>query len=164
MENTKFPTFWSLYFHNPDDLSDWSLKSYDKVGEFRYFKDFVFITEKFTATKNFKSGMFFLMRENIPPRWEDDLNRNGGYWSFVVHFDVFDESWTSVCYKLMNETLMDNSSNTISGISISPKKEFSILKVWNTDKIIGKNMSCNLNGTPLSGAESKFILFENKKK
>lgn len=157
-----FPTYWCLYFHNPDDYSNWSLESYKKICEIRKLSHLQFIMNLFKDV-NFQSGMFFLMRENIPPIWEDDVNIHGGYWSYIIPFNTVNNAWTEISIQLMTEKILPTHIHSANGISISPKKEFCILKVWNTTKAIGQNVSCNLNGTFLENTKSNFILFEQKK-
>tara|TARA_B110000211_G_C14093141_1_gene560676 strand:+ start:14368 stop:14775 length:408 start_codon:yes stop_codon:yes gene_type:complete len=68
----------------------------------------------------------------IEPRWEDVHNKRGGYWSFKIENNVAVKSWDVLSKFLIGETLCDNHS-IINGISISPKKQFCIIKIWNND-------------------------------
>ena len=84
-------------------------------------------------------GMFFLMRkldnQCIYPQWEDKNNRQGGYWSFKVLKTKSEECWFELMIYTISEQILKNSIDfaDINGISISPKKNFCILKIWNKD-------------------------------
>ena len=76
--------------------------------------------------------MLFVMREGITPMWEDPKNRSGGCFSYkIVNKQVY-EVWTTLFYLLCGESLcVDPKLNKhINGITISPKKNFCIIKIW----------------------------------
>jgi hypothetical protein len=76
--------------------------------------------------------MLFLMRKGINPIWEDERNRNGGCFSYkIINKDV-PGTWKQMSYLLVGETMSDNVKILphINGITISPKKNFCIMKVW----------------------------------
>ncbi len=162
IDSIKLSTFWTLYYHNPDNMRDWSTSSYERIGEIHTPSDFHSLMNKFSEN-SFHFGMFFLMRENIPPQWEDPINCNGGYWSYKIMFSELYHTWLNVTKKLLCEQLLQNYSTTISGITISPKKGFSILKIWNVDKIVGANSYCDMSNTNLDESYPKFVLFSDKK-
>ena len=92
--------------------------------------------------------MFFIMREGILPIWEDKQNKTGGCWSFkIIKKDVFN-AWNELAITLLGESITKNpvQNMEINGISISPKKSFCIIKIWNKDsnnnnsKIISKKI------------------------
>jgi hypothetical protein len=64
--------------------------------------------------------------------WEDARNRNGGCFSYkVINKQVF-EVWRNLFYMLCGENLCTESelNRHINGITISPKKNFCIIKIW----------------------------------
>jgi hypothetical protein len=72
------------------------------------------------------------MRKGITPQWEDPKNRNGGAFSFkVVNKQVY-EVWKILFAALCGESLfIENEINkSVTGITVSPKKNFCILKIW----------------------------------
>ena len=84
--------------------------------------------------------MFFIMRkideyEYVYPMWEDKNNKPGGCWSFKVYKRYIPNTWLDLSLHTVAEKLTASPelSKTITGISISPKKSFSIIKIWNTD-------------------------------
>ena len=75
------------------------------------------------------------MKEGIKPMWEDKQNINGGCFSYKINNKVVTKIWKELSYALMGETLSDY--DIINGITISPKKNFCIIKIWisNCDNI-----------------------------
>jgi hypothetical protein len=79
--------------------------------------------------------MLFWMREGIKPTWEDPKNRNGGCFSYkVVNKTVYD-SWKELTYFTLGNTLSKQMSfvDKVNGFTISPKKNFCIVKIWMAD-------------------------------
>ena len=76
--------------------------------------------------------MLFVMREGITPIWEDPKNRIGGCFSYKVANKQVYDVWTQLFYALCGETLTTDGSLSkhINGITISPKKNFCIIKIW----------------------------------
>jgi len=121
---------WILWAHLPHD-TDWTIKSYTNIYEFNTLEQAVTITEMLPP-KLIINCMLFLMRKGINPIWEDERNRNGGCFSYkIINKDVPD-AWKQMSYLLVGETMSDNKKILphINGITISPKKNFCIMKVW----------------------------------
>jgi hypothetical protein len=79
--------------------------------------------------------MLFVMRSGITPMWEDKRNRNGGCFSYkVLNKHVYD-IWKMLFYALCGETLCKDVkyAHMLNGITISPKKNFCIVKIWLSD-------------------------------
>jgi hypothetical protein len=72
------------------------------------------------------------MREHIMPRWEDEHNKNGGCLSFKVNKQDFNEKLFEVGALILGETMgkTDMTSTCINGFSISPKKNYHIIRIW----------------------------------
>jgi translation initiation factor 4E len=121
---------WNLWGHLPQD-QDWSLKSYKHIYKFTNIEETIAITETIpdALVKNF---MLFIMRDGITPMWEDVNNRNGGCFSYKVSNKIVYEVWRDLTYVLVGETISSSSSfiNSVTGITISPKKNFCIIKIW----------------------------------
>jgi len=124
---------WNLWAHLPQD-SDWSSKSYKLIYNFKTVEDSIVITET-TPDPLIKSCMLFVMKDGILPMWEDPKNRNGGCFSYKVSNKNVCEVWREINYALVGETMSANSSfvNCVTGITISPKKNFCIIKIWMTN-------------------------------
>ena len=124
---------WILWAHLPHD-TDWSIKSYTRIYEFNTLEQAVTITEMLPP-KLIINCMLFLMRQGVKPIWEDPKNRNGGCFSYKISNKSIFEAWKEICYALVG----DNISKTpyfvrsVTGITVSPKKNFCILKIWLTN-------------------------------
>lgn len=129
---------WSLYFHDPQEYN-WDISSYKLLCNISSVEDCV---EIFINYKDlFYNGMFFIMREHITPRWEDENNMNGGCFSFKVSkMEMYDKFFETTC-KILGETIGKNGnfSSNVTGISISPKKNYYIIRLWLKDS---KYASC----------------------
>jgi hypothetical protein len=76
--------------------------------------------------------MLFLMRDGIKPIWEDPKNRNGGCFSYKVSNKQVYAVWKELSYVLVGDTIsaQANFVANVTGITISPKKNFCIIKIW----------------------------------
>lgn len=121
---------WILWAHLPHD-TDWGLKSYMKIYEFNTVEQAITITETLPPVL-VTNCMLFLMRKGINPIWEDERNRNGGCFSYKIPNKDVPDAWKQLSYSLVGETMSDNNKllSHINGITISPKKNFCIIKVW----------------------------------
>ena len=121
---------WVLWAHLPHD-TDWSLKSYIKIIELETMEQVISLYNSVPALM-VKNCMLFLMRKGINPTWEDPKNSEGGCFSFKVSNKNVPSVWKSLSYLLTGETLSNNYKfqESITGITISPKKSFCILKIW----------------------------------
>jgi hypothetical protein len=74
----------------------------------------------------------------IFPMWEDENNKNGGVWSFKITKEEADDVWFKLCTYMIGENICENVEicKYINGISISPKKNFCIVKIWNSDYML----------------------------
>jgi hypothetical protein len=121
---------WTLWVHLPHD-TDWTVKSYKKIMTIDSVEAALSLTETLPE-KMIKNCMLFLMREGIQPTWEDERNRKGGCFSYKIANKSVTSVWKQLSYTLMGETLTKDIKfrNTINGITISPKKNFCIIKIW----------------------------------
>jgi hypothetical protein len=79
--------------------------------------------------------MLFMMKEGIKPTWEDPRNRNGGCFSYKVTNKNVYKAWKDLTYVVVGGTSSKNPGfvNCVNGITISPKKNFCIIKIWMSD-------------------------------
>lgn len=122
---------WTLYFHDPED-SSWTTDSYKVVGTFCTFPD-LWATLNRIGTAKLLAGMFFMMRDPYPPLWENRANINGGSYCIKVPEKTAAETFQRYVAAGILNLVQQNPSNQIVGVSISPKKGFHILKIWNSD-------------------------------
>ena len=131
---------WILWYHDPND-TNWELKSYKIIAHIHSINDF-WNTYEFLTNKVIENSMLFLMRSGIQPMWEDPKNINGGCWSFKITKGIMKQYWTELSIFLLGENIMSDFKN-INGLSISPKKSFCIIKIWNCDKTINNKELIN---------------------
>ena len=137
---------WIVWYHNPSD-KNWNLSSYKDIIEISCLEDFCVLKNSWNdCLPKIDEGMFFIMRKNkdgsnIYPQWEDKSNRTGGCWSYKVDKKYCEEAWFNLFMYCIAEQIcsIDSDSVTINGVSISPKKNFCILKIWNSNSSIKSN-------------------------
>jgi hypothetical protein len=80
-------------------------------------------------------SMLFIMRDGILPMWEDPRNKNGGCFSFKIPSNIIHSVWWDFVFLLCGETLMNDPAKKqlINGLTISPKYDHSIIKIWFKD-------------------------------
>jgi len=120
---------WVLWYHSLKNKS-WDNKSYIKVIEIKSLFDYKLL-EEIMRINHLQNGMFFLMKNDIFPTWEDPKNRMGGCISFKYDNNILNE-WLKILLVCITDDLSEY-NNEINGLSISPKKEFNIIKVWIKD-------------------------------
>ena len=121
---------WSLWAHLPHD-TDWSTNSYKKIYTMGTVEETIAVTETLPDIL-VKNCMLFIMRDGIYPTWEDKKNRNGGCFSYKISNKNVYEVWKELTYVLVGDTISKQISfvANVTGITISPKKNFCIIKIW----------------------------------
>jgi translation initiation factor 4E len=132
-EMHKLSSNWTIYAHLPHD-TDWSLVSYKKIFSTDKMEEFITLTESL-PDKLISNCMLFIMKDNIKPIWEDAHNKNGGCFSYKISNSSVPAIWRKFSYKLVGNSLLKSGTkkNNINGITISPKKNFCIIKIWFSD-------------------------------
>lgn len=121
---------WTLYFHSPQETK-WTLNTFTSLGSMKTWYQFWSIVEALQS-ESFSDGMFFLMRDPSPPLWESHHHIRGGCYSFRCQKkDAADVYLTYIVAAMLDALSVP--ANRINGISISPKRGFNIIKVWNAD-------------------------------
>ena len=124
---------WTLWAHLPHD-TDWSINSYKNVYTVSCVENTIALIETLPDIL-VKNCMLFFMRDGIKPIWEDEKNRNGGCFSYKVIEKNVPSTWKQLCYLVAGQTISENKTfaNKVTGITISPKKKFCIIKIWMND-------------------------------
>lgn len=145
-------TAWTMWAHLPHD-TNWSEESYKKIIDITHAEDIISLYETI-SDKLIKNCMLFIMRSGIKPTWEDPKNKDGGSFSFKINNKIVVPIWKKLTYYLLGENISNNSNfrNNVNGVTISPKKNFCIIKIWL--KICNINTNTDINseiGLPIMG-------------
>ncbi len=139
MEQYKLNNNWCLWYHSIND-TQWTNSSYKNLLTITNIYELKTISDIIEQI-HLQNGMFFLMKENIFPTWEDPDNREGCCISFKIPVSILKEQWTFIVERILTgDILIDRDTpdinQYINGVSISPKREFNIIKIWlrNYDK------------------------------
>jgi hypothetical protein len=99
------------------------------------------------------------MKEGVKPIWEDPKNRAGGCFSYKISNKSVYEVWKELSYVLVGETISSHSSfvANVTGITISPKKNFCIIKIWMSNCA---NQNPNIITSEVKGLSSQGCLFK----
>ena len=136
----KLNSNWKLWFHDPLD-NNWKLESYKDIYTIETIESY-WNLYSFLNNKIIENSMLFLMRDTIDPLWEDTENINGGCWSLKIPKGNIFDIWNNISIALLSESITNKDTININGISISPKKNFCIIKIWTNKNI---NNIKNLN-------------------
>jgi hypothetical protein len=129
VSNNQLLDTWTLWAHLPHD-TNWNLESYKQIMDITSLEEAIMLFENLPESV-IKNCMLFVMRKGIYPTWEDAKNRDGGCFSYKINNKYVEETWKNLSYVLLGETLTSQDySNNITGVTISPKKNFCIIKIW----------------------------------
>ncbi len=143
---------WVLWAHLPHD-TDWTLTSYIKIMELIYVEEVISLLNSVPALM-IKNCMLFFMRKGVNPTWEDSKNKDGGCFSFKVLNKNVPSVWKDLSYVLTGETISNDPKfqEKVTGITISPKKSFCILKIWMNDmNYQNPRVIANIEGLDIRG-------------
>lgn len=121
---------WILWYHDPNN-SDYSLASYIRIMEVKTAEEFWSIVEGISQ-EAWNSGMFFFMREGYRPLWDAPENDKGGAWSKKVDASETQNIFIDCMVHCLANSFLKNNNDTIAGVTLSPKGNFHIIKIWNT--------------------------------
>jgi hypothetical protein len=122
---------WTLYHHFPSD-NNWTLSGYNVlVTDIDSVEKVIDINTHLTDNI-VKYSMLFYMRSHVSPLWEDPQNINGGCFSYKVINKYVIEVWRHLMFLVSGESLFLSPEENlyVNGITISPKKNFCIVKIW----------------------------------
>ena len=124
---------WTLWAHLPHD-TNWTFDSYIRILSFNSVHAIIMLLESI-PDEMITNCMLFIMRDGIKPMWEDPKNRKGGCFSYKINNKNVSSIWKNLSYSLVGESLTENTNvrPCINGITISPKKNFCIVKIWLTN-------------------------------
>ena len=151
----KLENKWTFWFHKLYE-DDWSINSYKKLYTFDNIAEFWCLYNNLNYLHN---GMFFLMKNNIKPIYEDKHNINGGYWSIKISNNNILDIWLNLSIDLVSGNL--DKKNIISGLSISYKKNFYIIKIWIKNKSYNKLSYLDLSNININKNDILYNNFSN---
>ena len=141
---------WTCWIHYQND-NIWTLDRYQRITTFSNLKDAVLFIENLDENI-IKKSMLFFMKDSILPLWESEDNINGGCFSYKINNENIVNIFKILTYKILGNTLTSNENilNNINGISISPKKNFCIIKIWMRNKNVIVNYDYSSNKDPFA--------------
>ena len=147
MECVDLKNEWTLWYHSINE-NKWDKPSYKELFQVKDLYEVYLIFDIFKQN-HYQNGMFFLMKNGIFPNWEDPSNRLGGCLSFKISSKNVINEWKNIFLNCVLETLLKDDNDKINGLSISPKKEFNIVKVWFSETTDYKNKFIEKNKSEL---------------
>lgn len=123
---------WNVYFHDYMD-SNWNRESYEILTSYDNATDFWTIFEIMRDT--LQMGMFFFMKNGVFPKWDDSYNNNKKFcfMSIKVLKANVPDFMEYMLVRISTDSLLTNAEleqGMIDGVSVSPKKNFCIIKLW----------------------------------
>ena len=124
---------WVFWAHLPHD-TDWTMSSYKTLLTVSTVEEMIAILDCLPDTL-VKNCMLFMMRDGIMPMWEDKSNLNGGCFSYKISNNNVKQVWDELCCMVSGYSISKDKTfiEKITGITISPKKSFCIIKIWMKD-------------------------------
>tara|TARA_Y100000814_G_scaffold290977_2_gene266517 strand:+ start:60 stop:536 length:477 start_codon:yes stop_codon:yes gene_type:complete len=132
--NYKINTEWNVWIHSIFD-DNWNIHSYKNIFNIANLYDYKYFISNMKDIY-LSRNMVFIMRGGIEPIWEDDNNRNGCTFSFKIDNKHRLKEFDILLKKVISESIhreLENYNN-ITGISIVPKRAFTIIKIWVRNK------------------------------
>lgn len=120
---------WTVYFHEPEDKS-WALESYKRVACMNTWEGLGTVLREM-GTQRIVNGMMFTMRGDTLPLWENKANIRGGSYCLKVSRRVAADVYERYLAAAALGVAACDPSNQIVGVTMSPKKGFCIIKLWN---------------------------------
>ncbi len=131
---------WTLYFHAPREKR-WTLDTFQPIAKVKSLREVMSVFQE--LGDKLRRGMFFCMRDPIPPLWENYQNVRGGSYSLRGGPEEGAEYFKAYTLGAMLGKATKVEEDVIHGISISPKimsgpggshrVGFYVIKVWNKD-------------------------------
>jgi hypothetical protein len=131
---------WTFYFHAPKEKR-WTLDTFKPIAKVNTIQDLLTIFQE--LGDKLKRGMYFCMKDPIPPLWENYQNIRGGSYSLRGGSEDGIDYFKTYVVGAMTNNITLNPKDTIVGISVSPKVMngpngtskigFYVIKIWNQD-------------------------------
>jgi len=122
---------WTLWYHSPKE-NKWTPSTYQQVATVRTWTDYWTLMDAL-GDETLLNGFFFMMRDPAPPLWENKLNIRGGGYSMRIGRKDAADMFHKYIIGIMTNTVATNDGNKLMGVTISPKRGFNVINVWNED-------------------------------
>lgn len=122
---------WTLYFHEPEDKT-WTPESYKRIQSVSSWEELGTVLHEMGPSR-ILNGMMFCMLGDISPLWENKSNIRGGSYCLKVSRRVSTEIYQLYLAAAACGVVASDPSNAIVGVTMSPKKGFCIIKLWNAN-------------------------------
>src|SRR6056300_536841 len=116
MECVDLKNEWKLWFHSIND-NNWNKSSYKQLFSLKDLYDTHLMMGIFKQN-HYQNGMFFLMKNDVFPNWEDPSNRMGGCLSFKISSKNVISEWSELFLKCNLECILKDENDKINGLSI----------------------------------------------
>jgi translation initiation factor 4E len=129
---TPFPDgSWSLWYHSSEEKK-WTPSTYQQIHTVNSWGEFWGLINSL-GDDTLLGGFFFLMKDPIPPLWENKGNIRGG--SYTIRVPRRDATDIFIKYTVSSiiGDAMKSADNNIVGVSIAPKKAYNVISIWNND-------------------------------
>jgi hypothetical protein len=120
---------WTIYFHEPEDKS-WAEDSYKRLQTAGTWEALGAVLRELGPHKTM-NGLLRVMRSNTSPLWENKVNIRGGSYCLKISRKNAVEVFNRYLAAAALGTCAKDPANEIVGVTISPKKGFCIIKLWN---------------------------------
>jgi hypothetical protein len=147
LNNRKFDFKYNVWFHDAND-TNFEIEGFNLISNINDVNDFIIINEILKINyKMLLNGMFFVMKDGIKPLWNDEQNKDGGCISWKIEKNNSLEYWCNFFLLFITNNLpRELNKYNINGISINPKKNCNIFKLW-VGKDINSQVINNINMT-----------------
>jgi hypothetical protein len=122
---------WTLYFHEPEDKT-WTPDSYKFIHSISSWESLGAVLREMGPSR-ILNGMMFCMLGDISPLWENKSNIRGGSYCLKVARRSAVEIYNLYLAAAACGIAATDASNSIVGVTMSPKKGFCIIKLWNAN-------------------------------
>jgi hypothetical protein len=138
IENKKLDNKFTVWFHDANE-PEFTMDKFFNITNFETVGEYTMTTQ--ALRDNYKmllNGMFFIMKNDINPVWTDDANRDGGCISWKIEKYNSLDYWENLLMLFVTNNLpVELNKYNINGISINPKKNCNIIKLWLANDIEG---------------------------
>jgi len=120
---------WTVYFHEPEDKS-MTADSYKKLQVVSSWESLGALLRELGPHKT-TNGLLRVMKGEYSPLWENKANIHGGSYCLKVTRRNSVEVFNRYLAAAALGSCAKDPANEIVGVTISPKKGFCIIKIWN---------------------------------